>query len=82
MLGIIACIGLMFLRKNVSDIVMGTVKTMMGYLILSAGTTIIGTPITLADNPCATGAGRGRRAASVLGGLCRVHGQNLERKPH
>ena len=47
MLGIIACIGLMFLRKNVSDIVMGTVKTMMGYLILSAGTTIIGTPITL-----------------------------------
>ena len=47
MLGIIACIGLIFLRKSVSDIVMGTVKTMMGYLILSAGTTIIGTPITL-----------------------------------
>ncbi len=47
MLGIAACIGLIFLRKNVSDIVMGTAKTMMGYLVLSAGTEIIGPPITL-----------------------------------
>lgn len=47
MLGLIACIGLLFLKKGISDTVMGTVKTMMGYLILSAGTTIIGPPISL-----------------------------------
>ena len=47
MLGLIACIGLLFLKKGISDMVMGTVKTMMGYLILSAGTTIIGPPISL-----------------------------------
>lgn len=47
MLGVIACLGLLFLKKSGSDIIMGTVKTMMGYLILSAGTGIIGAPITL-----------------------------------
>ncbi|MGI5967158.1 MULTISPECIES: PTS transporter subunit IIC [Anaerotruncus] len=47
MLGLIACIGLLFLKKGFGDVVMGTVKTMMGYLILSAGTGIIGPPITL-----------------------------------
>lgn len=57
MLGLIACIGLIFLKKNVSDIVMGTVKTMMGYLILSAGTTIIGTPITLLTTLVQSGLG-------------------------
>ena len=47
MLGIAACIGLIFLKKSFSDIVMGTTKTMMGYLVLTAGTEIIGPPITL-----------------------------------
>lgn len=47
MLGLIACIGLIFLKKSGGEIVLGTMKTMMGYLILSAGTEIIGPPITL-----------------------------------
>lgn len=46
-LGIITYTGLMFLRKNVGDIVMGTIRVAMGYLILNAGTTTTGTPIIL-----------------------------------
>ncbi|MBC8588958.1 PTS ascorbate transporter subunit IIC [Paratissierella segnis] len=47
MLGFIALIGLIIQRKKSGDIILGTLKTMMGYLILSAGTGIIGTPINL-----------------------------------
>lgn len=79
MLGIIACIGLIFLRKSVSDIVMGTVKTMMGYLILSAGTTIIGTPITLLTTLVQRGLGVDGVLPLVLGGVFRVHGQVWDR---
>ena len=47
MLGLIALIGLLILKKSFSDTMLGVIKTMMGYLILSAGTGIIGPPITL-----------------------------------
>ena len=57
MLGIAACIGLIFLKKSFSDIVMGTTKTMMGYLVLTAGTEIIGPPITLLTTLVQSGLG-------------------------
>lgn len=47
MLGLIALIGLLILKKPFSETMLGVIKTMMGYLILSAGTTIIATPISL-----------------------------------
>ena len=46
-LGFIALIGLLILKKPVGDVVSGVLKTMMGYLVLSAGTGIIGEPIAL-----------------------------------
>ncbi|MBR2809421.1 MAG: hypothetical protein IKE33_04265, partial [Erysipelotrichaceae bacterium] len=50
MLGLIALIGLLILKKSFADTMLGVIKTMMGYLILSAGTTIIGDPISLLTN--------------------------------
>ena len=37
MLGIVAMVGLLLLRKPISDVVSGTVKTMVGVLVLFAG---------------------------------------------
>jgi len=46
-LGVVALIGLIILKKPVGEIISGVLKTMMGYTVLSAGTGIIGDPITL-----------------------------------
>lgn len=40
-LGLIACIGLIALRKSASDVVKGTLKTLFGFLILQQGANII-----------------------------------------
>ena len=57
MLGLIALIGLLILKKSFSETMLGVIKTMMGYLILSAGTSIIGTPITLLTTLVQSGLG-------------------------
>ncbi|WP_213996875.1 PTS transporter subunit IIC [Tepidanaerobacter syntrophicus] len=41
-LGIVALLGLIFLKSKWTDVLLGTVKTMMGYVILMAGADIIG----------------------------------------
>lgn len=40
-IGLIALVGLVALRKPASDIIKGTVKTILGFMILQAGSTII-----------------------------------------
>lgn len=44
-LGLVALIGLLFMRSSAGDTILGVCKTMMGYLILSAGTSVIGGPL-------------------------------------
>jgi len=41
LVGIFALIGLILQKKGTADIVSGTLKTIMGFLILNAGATII-----------------------------------------
>jgi ascorbate PTS system EIIC component len=41
MLGIVAMVGLLLLRKPISDVVSGTVKTMVGVLVLFAGVDLL-----------------------------------------
>lgn len=40
-IGLIALIGLIAQKKSLGDIISGTFKTMLGYLVLSAGSSII-----------------------------------------
>ena len=40
-LGLVALIGLVLQRKSVSQCISGTFKTMMGFMILSAGSSVI-----------------------------------------
>lgn len=40
-LGIVALLGLIFLKSKWTDVLLGTIKTMMGYVILMAGANII-----------------------------------------
>ncbi len=46
LVGLIALIGLLLLRKPAGEVVSGTVKTILGFLILSGGATIIITTLT------------------------------------
>lgn len=46
MLGLIALIGLLLQRKNVSDVISGTGKTIAGVLVLFAGVDLIGTAMS------------------------------------
>ncbi|MBE0068337.1 PTS transporter subunit IIC, partial [Thermoanaerobacterium thermosaccharolyticum] len=45
-LGIVALIGLIALRKSASEIFVGTLKTVFGFLILQAGTGVIVNALT------------------------------------
>ncbi|GGE30340.1 PTS ascorbate transporter subunit IIC [Pullulanibacillus camelliae] len=45
-LGIVAAIGLIALKKSISDIIKGTLKTVFGFLILQAGSNLIITTLT------------------------------------
>ena len=45
LLGIVALIGLLLQKKSFSDTIMGTIKTIVGYLILNAGTGAVVTAI-------------------------------------
>lgn len=40
-IGLIACLGLVLQKKSASDIIAGTFKTMLGFLVLSAGSTVM-----------------------------------------
>ena len=40
-LGLVACVGLIAMKNKPSTIVTGTVKTILGFMVLSAGSTII-----------------------------------------
>jgi PTS system ascorbate-specific IIC component len=40
-LGIIAAVGLIALRKSVSDVIKGTLKVLLGFIILQQGSNII-----------------------------------------
>lgn len=38
-IGLIACLGLVLQKKSVGTVLSGTMKTMLGFLVLSAGST-------------------------------------------
>lgn len=40
-IGLIACLGLVLQKKSVGTVLSGTMKTMLGFLVLSAGSTVI-----------------------------------------
>ena len=40
-LGLVAMIGLIAMKNSVSDVISGTFKTILGFLILSAGSNVI-----------------------------------------
>jgi len=76
MLGLIALIGLLFLKKSAGDIISGTLKTMMGYLVLSAGTGIIMEPINLLTKLVQTAVGSSESAVLPL--YWAVYGKSME----
>ncbi len=41
LVGLVALIGLIFQKKSISDCITGTIKTIMGFLVLSGGATIV-----------------------------------------
>ena len=41
LLGLVAMIGLLVQKKNFSDVVLGTLKTVVGFIILEQGTNIL-----------------------------------------
>ena len=45
-LGIVALVGLIALKKSISEILVGTLKTVLGFLILQAGTNVIVSALT------------------------------------
>ena len=49
-IAIIACLGLILQRKNVSDIIKGTLKTFIGMVILTQGVNILSASITPLSN--------------------------------
>ena len=65
-LGVIVLIGLVILKRPVGDVISGVLKTMMGYLVLSAGTSIIGDPIALLTTLVQTAVGSSERAVLPL----------------
>ena len=46
-LAVVALIGLLAQRKKVPDVLSGTVKTALGYLVLSAGSSLLVTEIQM-----------------------------------
>lgn len=40
-IGLIACLGLALQKKSLGTVVSGTLKTMLGFLVLSAGSSVI-----------------------------------------
>ena len=65
LLGIVALVGLLLQKKSFSDVIKGTIKTIVGYLILTAGTGIVVTAI-LALTPIMSSA-FGVQAAALSG---------------
>lgn len=45
-LAIVAFLGLVLLKKSASEVIQGTLKTILGFLILSAGSTVICTALS------------------------------------
>lgn len=46
LVGLIALVGLVAQKKSVSDIVKGTIKTILGFLVLSGGATVLLSSLT------------------------------------
>lgn len=45
-IGLVACLGLVLQKKPASDVLMGTFKTMLGFLVLSAGSSVMQSALT------------------------------------
>lgn len=40
-IGLVACLGLVLQKKSANDVLLGTFKTMLGFLVLAAGSSVM-----------------------------------------